>query len=204
MLQSICPKHFENDKNRFESKGQVFFFDRFFLLNRSSGTEIELERPMFLRGVCCLNSKKKFNVGIVFILTASILFPLKPLADWAYAFVVWDDYVYVISTEQVDEVDKEIGHVTKYSDREGTYSGNFSNSYPKGTKYYSIQGKSTDEAIAIQEDYGSYIKATREGEYAGNKYGLGNLGSPFFVGAIILVVLFMIIARKHYRKGGEG
>ena len=29
--------------------------------------------------------------------------------------------------------------VTYHTDREGTYGGNFSNIYPKGTKYYAIQ-----------------------------------------------------------------
>ena len=65
-----------------------------------------------------------FGVVIVLILSTSILFPIKPLADWAYAFVVWDEYAYVVTDEQVNEVDKKIGHVTKYSDIEGTYSGN--------------------------------------------------------------------------------
>ncbi|QUG43346.1 hypothetical protein KD050_09030 [Psychrobacillus sp. INOP01] len=151
-----------------------------------------------------MNSKNIFRFGVVFILSVSILFPIKSFANWAYEFVVWDDYVYVITTEKVGEVDKKIGHVTKYSDREGTYSGNFSNAYPKGTKYYSIQGISTDEAIAVQEEGGTYIKATRDGEYAGNKYGLGNLGSPVFVGAIILLILIMIIGRNYYRKRREG
>ena len=144
-----------------------------------------------------MNNKKIFYVGMVFILSISILFPNKSLASWAYAFVVWDDYVYVITDEQVDGVDKEIGHVTKYSDREGTYSGNFSNAYPKGTKYYSIRGVSTDEAIAIQEGDGTYIKATRDGEYAG---GLGNLSSPVFIGSILLVVIIAIVGINYFGK----
>ena len=44
-------------------------------------------------------------------------------------------FYYVVSNEIVEEVDKEIGHVTKYSDREGTYSGNFSNRYKKGAYF---------------------------------------------------------------------
>lgn len=161
-------------------------------------------KRQLLKGGVFLNSKNIFCFGVVFILSASILFPIKSLADWAYAFVVWDDYVYVITEERVVEVDKKIGHVTKYSDREGTYFGNFSNVYPKGTKYYSIQGISMDEAIAIQEEDGQYIKATRDGEYAGNKYGISNLASPFFVAAIILVVLIMMIGRNYKRKRREG
>ena len=85
-------------------------------------------------------------------------------ADWAFEFVVWDGYIYPLSDEYVDDVDKEIGKVTRYSDMEGTYSENFSNVYEKGTKYYAIQGISTEEAIAIEEE-GKYRKAIRDGKY---------------------------------------
>ncbi|QKY70675.1 hypothetical protein [Lentibacillus sp. CBA3610] len=86
-------------------------------------------------------------------------------ANWAYRFVVWNGDMYRLSDEYVDEVSKEIGKVTKYSDIEGTYSGNFSNEYEKGTKYFSIKDVSTDEAIAIQEKNGKYRKALNEGKY---------------------------------------
>lgn len=71
------------------------------------------------------------------------------MASWAYPFVVWDKNVYVVSDEVVIEIDKQIGRVTKYSDKEGNYGGNFSNVYKKGTKYFSIKGISTDIAIAV-------------------------------------------------------
>lgn len=152
-----------------------------------------------------MNSKKICHVGIILILSVSMLFPIKSFADWAYAFVVWDGYVYVVTDEQVKGIDKEIGHVTKYSDREGTYSGNFSNTYPKGTKYYSIRGVSTEEVIAIQEKDGTYSKATRDGKYAGDKYGLS---APVFLGTIILVIILAIIGINYYgkkrMKKGEG
>lgn len=86
-------------------------------------------------------------------------------ADWAFSFVVWDDYIYQIDDEYVAEVNEEIGKVTSYSDNEGTYSGNFSNEYEKGTKFYSITGISTEEAIAIEEADGKYRKAIRDGKY---------------------------------------
>ncbi|MED4534384.1 hypothetical protein [Metabacillus fastidiosus] len=95
-----------------------------------------------------------------------LLYPVQSSAKWAYSFVVWDGYTYIISDEYVTEVDKEIGHVTKYSDIEGTYSGNFSNSYKEGTKYYSIKGISTAEAITIQEGNNKYRKAVRDGKYS--------------------------------------
>jgi hypothetical protein len=86
-------------------------------------------------------------------------------ADWAINFVVWDGYIYKISDEYVDDISEEIGEVTKYSDMEGTYSGNFSNKYEKGTKYYSIKGIGTEIAIAIEEKDGKYRKAIRDGKY---------------------------------------
>ena len=84
--------------------------------------------------------------------------------SWAFQFVVWDGYIYQLSDEYVEDVDDEIGEVTKYSDMEGAYSGNFSNVYEKGTKYYAMQGISTEEAIAIEEE-GKYRKAIRDGRY---------------------------------------
>ncbi|MBB4825972.1 hypothetical protein HNO89_003209 [Sporosarcina luteola] len=35
----------------------------------------------------------------------------------------------------------------------------------KGTKYYAMQGISTEEAIAIKEENGKYRKAIRDGKY---------------------------------------
>ncbi|MEI4771354.1 hypothetical protein WAX74_17140 [Psychrobacillus sp. FJAT-51614] len=135
-------------------------------------------------------NKKYFSLAIIFILC---VFPIKSLASWAYPFVVWDGYVYVLTDEVVDEVEKEIGHVTKYSDMEGTYSGNFSNVYQKGTKYYSIVGVSTDEAIAVKND-GSYIKANRDVEYAGNKNDILEVesSSTTLIG-LVLFILFITI-----------
>ncbi|MEK5105738.1 hypothetical protein MHI57_03135 [Cytobacillus sp. FSL K6-0129] len=109
--------------------------------------------------------KHSLSLVILFILLASFLFPSKLLAtSWAYPFVVWDGYIYVVSDEYVTDIDSKIGQVTKYSDME-QYSGNFSNAYKKGTKYYSIESISTDEAIAIQDKDGKYKKAVREVEY---------------------------------------
>jgi hypothetical protein len=86
-------------------------------------------------------------------------------ADWAYSFVVWDGFIYQLGDEYVGEISEKIGEVTKYSDLEGTYSGNFSNVYDKGTKYYAIKGISTEEAIAVEEKDGRYRKAIRDGKY---------------------------------------
>lgn len=92
------------------------------------------------------------------------LFGCSSNADWNSAFVVWNGDMYEISNKYVEEADEEIGKVTKYSDREGTYSGNFSNKYRKGTRLYSIKDIKKDDAIAIEED-GKYRKAVNSGKY---------------------------------------
>ncbi|WP_186321388.1 hypothetical protein [Bacillus sp. FJAT-22090] len=142
------------------------------------------------------------SYAIVFLLGFSILFPVKSLASWAYAFVVWDGYVYVMTNEVVNNVDKKIGHVTKYSDREGTYSGNFSNTYPKGTRYYSIKEISTDEAIAVEVDTGNYLKAKRDGEYAGVKNNVFSMSftSIFAWIFILFAVVFLCIHLNGKRR----
>lgn len=116
------------------------------------------------------------------------MLPGNTFAEWAYPFVVYDGHTYVISDDYVTDIDKKIGKVTKFSDKEGTYYGNFSNTYKKGTKYYSIKSVSTDSAIAI-EDNGKYIKAIRNGEYVGSQY------SPFsiFIGGIIVFIILTLV-----------
>lgn len=147
-----------------------------------------------------MRNRQFFFVVLVSLLIFTSLLPNKPLAKWAYPFVVWDGYIYVISDEFVEEVDKKIGRVTKYNDMEGTYSGNFSNKYKKGTAYYSITGVSTDEAIAIEEEGGKYKKAIRDGEYEGNKYSLGIVFSIMIVGFIALLLVWILLANYKRKK----
>ena len=126
---------------------------------------------------------------IVFPLSSSKVFA----TSWVYPFIVWDDHVYVVSEETVLDVEKKIGKVTKYSDMY-SYSGNFSNVFPKGTKYYSIKGIDTTIAIAIQTSDGHYIKAYREGEYTYRK----NFTEYIYIGLgvfAILVVGILIYSR---------
>jgi hypothetical protein len=143
---------------------------------------------------------------VIFNVITSSVFPNKTLAEWAYFFVVWDGYTYVVSDEFVTEVDKVLGNVTIYSSIEGTYSGNFSNAYKEGTKYYSIKGIDTKQAIAIQETDGKYKRANRKGEYAGaikdneNNFNesnknrdIGGNNNPLDSNYSILVLLFLLI-----------
>lgn len=86
-------------------------------------------------------------------------------AVWAYEFVKWNGEVYVMTDEIVSEIGEELGEVTMYSDAEGSYDGNFSNRYEEGTKYFAITGISTEDAIAVRENGGTYRKAIIEAAY---------------------------------------
>lgn len=138
-----------------------------------------------------LENKRQITIALLVSIIFVLIFPYKSFAtSWAYPFVVWNDYIYVISDEYIVSIDRKIGEVTKYSDME-QYGGDFSNVYPKGTKYYSIEGTDTAIAIAVQDEQGNYIKAIRDGEYTYQENftqysyrGLGNI-AILLVGFII-------------------
>lgn len=101
----------------------------------------------------------------LFCIVCLVIIPVNTAATtWVYPFVVWDGYIYEVTEEKVHAVENEIGKVTKYSDME-QHGGNFSNAYPKGTKYFAIKGTDTKVAIAVQVDKGAYLKAVNDGEY---------------------------------------
>jgi hypothetical protein len=112
-----------------------------------------------------MNNKTSFFTVFLFSVLLIAGCSSSSSKDWNTSFVVWESYMYETTNEYVNEIDEEVGHVTKYSDNEGTYSVNFSNKYQKGTPYYSIKGINTEEAIAIKEVDGKYRKLSRSGKY---------------------------------------
>lgn len=139
----------------------------------------------------------KIRIVLLCILLLSV--PLQALAtSWAYPLVVWDGKTYEVTDEYVTEVDRVIGHVTSYSDME-SHSGNFSNAYHKGTKYYSIAGVSTDDAIAVEIGKLQYKKAVIRGEYANAKNDFDYLLQGLIVlaiGLIIASILYFYVKRN--------
>lgn len=113
-----------------------------------------------------MNRVKIISTFFIFIaLICTMFFPTKSAAtSWAYEFVVYEGYVYVVGEEIVEDVEEEIGSVTQYSDM-ASLAGNFSNHYPVGTKYHSIKEVSTEEAIAVEESEGNFLRADRESKY---------------------------------------
>ena len=83
-------------------------------------------------------------------------------ASWVTEFVTWGNESYVVTEEEVneEEIGAEIGEVTFYSQQEiSDTSGNFSNKYKEGTKYYEITDINKKEAIAIEVKEGKFLKA---------------------------------------------
>lgn len=112
------------------------------------------------------------------------------VASWAYSFVVNDGKIYVVSEDRVDQstLGDVVGKVTYHTDREGTYGGNFSNIYPKGTKYYAIQGMTPESAIAVETQEG-YVMARYEGEYGGSRVPWEIIKDWIAAGFILLIVV---------------
>lgn len=119
--------------------------------------------------------KKAVNIVILFSLVMLLIgcgkqpnmLKSSSSADWAYSFLVWDNDTYEILNETagLEEIEKEIGEVKKYSDVEGTYGNGFSNKFKAGTKLYKIKDVSTSKYIAVQTEADHYIKAKNRGKY---------------------------------------
>lgn len=143
---------------------------------------------------------KKFIIVILAIIS---LMPIRSMsADWAYSFVVYAGDIYEISPDEripSDEIDKKIGQITRFSDQEGTYSGNFSNTYPKGTPYYSIKNTNPKEIIAIKTDEGKYVKAFNKGQYANGQLDSKTIWIIVLGSLVIVLLIIWIMKRK--KKG---
>lgn len=143
-----------------------------------------------------MDMRKSLFLLMAFLLASAIVPATAIHADWAYQFVVNKGKAYVITDERVeqDQVGKRVGKVTAYSDQEGTYSGNFSNTYPKGTEYYAIQGMNVNEAIAVKIGDGSYVKAGYNHEYAGSRFAISWTHAAWYAaGAFLLLLVFLIV-----------
>lgn len=138
------------------------------------------------------------KIKIIFIVMILLLIPFNTAyAKWSYNFVVYDKNIYIITDNKVNTelIGSKLGQVTKYSSHEGTYSGNFSKTYPKGTKYYKIIGTGVNETLAVKEKDCAFIEAKFHGEYAGARYDI-QTSLLYSIGLIILVILVWKLLRK--------
>ncbi|BBH19558.1 hypothetical protein Back11_09030 [Paenibacillus baekrokdamisoli] len=80
-------------------------------------------------------------------------------ASIPYPLVKWNDRIYRITQTKITNVDKEIGEITTQSMNEiAETPNNFSTTFAKGSKLYSIIGMDTKEAIAVKISEDEYIK----------------------------------------------
>ncbi|WP_241675083.1 hypothetical protein [Paenibacillus luteus] len=144
-------------------------------------------------------------IGCMFVLLIGFTLFLAPAyADWAKSFVVFDGGSYAISDIELEasQVGPVIGKVTKYSDSEGTYSGNFSNRFPKGTSYYKINDFPVGEAIAVGNGEGKWVKALYDGEYAGKGFSWKQALAYVF-GGFLLLMVFLFLQNTLRQKDGK-
>lgn len=70
---------------------------------------------------------------------------------------------YVGTNEKVSKVGKKLGVIKTFSTKETDYNTeSFSNTYPKGTNLYEIEGTDSSNAIAVEIEKNKFIKASRE------------------------------------------
>ncbi|WP_419874680.1 hypothetical protein [Candidatus Pristimantibacillus sp. PTI5] len=144
--------------------------------------------------------KKSWLLANMILLLSTFFVWNAAHADWASRFVVNDGMSYTVSdqTVEIEHIGERIGKVTSYSDEEGTYSGNFSNVYPKGTEYYAIKGVEAHVAIAVKAADDSFIKANYEGKYAGTIFDWKK-ASLYAFGCFFLVMIVLLI-RNNLKK----
>lgn len=134
------------------------------------------------------------RILLIFFLLIFMFSSSVQALSWAYPFVVWNGKVYEVRHQEIVEdskVGKILGEVkTKPNDETGSYYGNASNHYPKGTKYYEIKGTSTSESIAVEDDK-VWVKAVFVHKAP---FHIMNVGSNlYFIGFVVIMMLILIV-----------
>lgn len=82
---------------------------------------------------------------------------VNSIGSFAFQSVKWNDVIYRLSEEEVQDIDIEIGVIEQYSNIEMDETpNNYSNFLKEGTKLWSLKGVDTNDAIAIQTDENVY------------------------------------------------
>ncbi|PYZ98750.1 hypothetical protein CR205_09300 [Alteribacter lacisalsi] len=148
---------------------------------------------------------RKFPAVILSFLLALLLASPVHALSWAYDFVVWDGKVYEVTEEELapEEVAGQIGSVrTQANENTGSYYGNASNAYPRGTPYFSIDGVSEREAIVVQDDESRLLVAEFRDSAPFHWMNVVIGAIPFLlilagVGAVVLIGIYVNKTRQH-------
>ncbi|WP_404428663.1 hypothetical protein [Sutcliffiella horikoshii] len=136
---------------------------------------------------------------LLFVICFTVASSTAHALSWAYKFVVWEGGVYEVTEEVVDasDIGKKIGEVKRMADdRSGSYYGDASNFYEKGTKYYAIKGIDSGSAIAVEDQQDKWVKAVYLHEAPFHWTDL----LPYIFLGIATVVLFVFFSLRYASK----
>lgn len=139
------------------------------------------------------------KVVILFLLFIFATTSVQALT-WAYSFVVWKGNVYEVTMEKVLEsnIGRYLGEVkTKPNEVTGSYYGDASNAYPKGTKYFEINGESTKTSIAVEVENRQWVKAVYVHDASFHWMDLISKFLPLLI--IVVIVVAFILRWKNGR-----
>lgn len=142
--------------------------------------------------------KRILLLSLLFIF---MIFSSAQALSWAYPFVVWKGNVYEVKQEEIipdSSIGKIIGKVkTKPNGMTGSYYGDASNYYPKGTKYFEIKGISAFTAIAVKEE-NQWVKAIYV--HKAPFHIMNVISSFYFISAVIVMALIIVGVILRYKK----
>lgn len=136
----------------------------------------------------------------ILLLLICVLFATSLSAQalsWAISFVVWKGNTYEVTEEKVNEseVGKVIGKVKmQANDMTGEYYGDASNIYPRGTKYYAINGISTNSAFAVEVKKNEWQKAVFAHKAPFHWMNIFTKALPYLI--LIVVIIIVVLLRK--------
>lgn len=137
---------------------------------------------------CFMKRIPLLSLLFIFMISSSV-----QALSWAYPFVVWKGNVYEVKQEEFiedSEIVNIIGEVkTKPNDMTGNYYGDASNYYPKGTKYYAINGISTSMAIAVKEN-NHWVKAVFV--HKAPFHIMNVISNIYFISVVVIIALLVI------------
>ena len=81
--------------------------------------------------------------------------------SFPYPLVKWNNQIYRITTETIEEVESQLGEIEHYSleENEEKTEDKYSNYFQKGSKVFSIKDEDPNEMIAIEKGENEYVKA---------------------------------------------
>ncbi|MGD6991363.1 hypothetical protein [Sutcliffiella horikoshii] len=136
---------------------------------------------------------------LLFLICFTLASSTSHALSWAYKFVVWEGGVYEVTEEfmAASDIGEKIGEVKRMADdKTGSYFGDASNYYEKGTRYYAIKGIDSGTAIAVEEQQDMWVKAVYLHEAPFHWTDI----LPYILMGIAVFVLFIVLSLRYASK----